>query len=105
MRWRSVSTPWPGREALSRADSVVTSARIVSPQTTGALSANATYVLTCAGAGGSSAAQSATVSVTQPVPSVTLAANPLVRSVDKAERLYAELAEAHRAHLPERLVA
>jgi 6-phospho-beta-glucosidase len=34
-----------------------------------------------------------------------LAANPLVRSIDKAERLYAELAEAHRAHLPERLVA
>ena len=34
-----------------------------------------------------------------------LAANPLVHSVDKAERLYDELAEAHRAHLPERLVA
>lgn len=34
-----------------------------------------------------------------------LAANPLVHSIDKAERLYAELAEAHRAHLPERLVA
>jgi 6-phospho-beta-glucosidase len=34
-----------------------------------------------------------------------LAANPLVHSVEKAERLYGELAEAHRAHLPERLVA
>jgi 6-phospho-beta-glucosidase len=33
-----------------------------------------------------------------------LAAHPLVRSVDVAERLYAELAEAHRAHLPARLV-
>jgi hypothetical protein len=28
-----------------------------------------------------------------------------VHSVEKAERLYGELAEAHRAHLPERLVA
>ena len=34
-----------------------------------------------------------------------LAANPLVRSVEKAERLYDELAEAHRAYLPERLLA
>ena len=33
-----------------------------------------------------------------------LAAHPLVRSIDLAERLYAELADAHRAHLPERLV-
>jgi 6-phospho-beta-glucosidase len=33
-----------------------------------------------------------------------LAAHPLVRSVDVAERLYRELAAAHRAHLPERLV-
>jgi 6-phospho-beta-glucosidase len=33
-----------------------------------------------------------------------LAAHPLVRSVDVAEELYAELAAAHRAHLPERLV-
>jgi 6-phospho-beta-glucosidase len=33
-----------------------------------------------------------------------LAAHPLVRSVEKAERLYAEMAAAHRAHLPARLV-
>jgi 6-phospho-beta-glucosidase len=32
-----------------------------------------------------------------------LAANPLVPDLDTAERLYAELAQAHRAHLPERL--
>ena len=33
-----------------------------------------------------------------------LAAHPLVRSVDAAEELYAELAAAHREHLPARLV-
>ncbi len=33
-----------------------------------------------------------------------LAAHPLVRSLDRAERLYAELAHAHAAHLPARLV-
>ena len=33
-----------------------------------------------------------------------LAAHPLVRSVDLAERLYGELAAAHRRHLPDRLV-
>jgi 6-phospho-beta-glucosidase len=33
----------------------------------------------------------------------TLAAHPLVRSLDVAERLYAEMAHAHRDHLPERL--
>jgi 6-phospho-beta-glucosidase len=33
-----------------------------------------------------------------------LAAHPLVRSVDLAEELYAELAHAHREHLPDRLV-
>jgi 6-phospho-beta-glucosidase len=33
-----------------------------------------------------------------------LAAHPLVRSVDLAERLYAEMAAAHAAHLPARLV-
>ena len=33
-----------------------------------------------------------------------LAAHPLVRSVDLAERLYAEMAAAHRDHLPARLV-
>ena len=33
-----------------------------------------------------------------------LAAHPLVRSIDLAERLYAEMAAAHRAHLPARLV-
>jgi 6-phospho-beta-glucosidase len=33
-----------------------------------------------------------------------LAANPLVRTLDKAETIYAELAAAHRAHLPERLL-
>jgi 6-phospho-beta-glucosidase len=34
-----------------------------------------------------------------------LAANPLVRTLPRAERLYAELAAAHRAHLPARLAA
>jgi 6-phospho-beta-glucosidase len=33
-----------------------------------------------------------------------LAAHPLVRSIDVAERLYGEMAAAHRAHLPARLV-
>jgi 6-phospho-beta-glucosidase len=33
-----------------------------------------------------------------------LTAHPLVRSIDLAEELYAELATAHRAHLPERLL-
>jgi 6-phospho-beta-glucosidase len=34
-----------------------------------------------------------------------LCANPLVRTFSRAERLYAELARAHRAYLPERLLA
>jgi 6-phospho-beta-glucosidase len=34
-----------------------------------------------------------------------LAAHPMVRSLDVAERLYGEMSVAHRAHLPERLVA
>lgn len=34
-----------------------------------------------------------------------LAANPLVRSVELAERLYGDMSKAHRDHLPERLVA
>jgi 6-phospho-beta-glucosidase len=33
-----------------------------------------------------------------------LAAHPLVRSLDLADALYRELAHAHRAHLPDRLV-
>jgi 6-phospho-beta-glucosidase len=33
-----------------------------------------------------------------------LSAHPVVRSIDLAERLYAEMAEAHREQLPERLV-
>lgn len=33
-----------------------------------------------------------------------LAAHPLVRSIDVAETLYAEMADAHRAHLPARLI-
>jgi 6-phospho-beta-glucosidase len=34
-----------------------------------------------------------------------LAANPLVQSVDRAEAVYDELATAHAAHLPDRLLA
>lgn len=34
-----------------------------------------------------------------------LASNPLVMSLTKAEAIYAEMAEAHRAYLPERLLA
>jgi 6-phospho-beta-glucosidase len=34
-----------------------------------------------------------------------LAANPLVRTLPRAEQLYGALAAAHRAHLPERLAA
>jgi 6-phospho-beta-glucosidase len=33
-----------------------------------------------------------------------LAAHPLVRSLDVAERMYGEMAHAHRAHLPARLL-
>ena len=33
-----------------------------------------------------------------------LAAHPLARSIDLAERLYAEMAEAHRERLPARLL-
>ena len=44
-------------------------------QSTGVLSANSTYTLTCVGAGGS-AVQSATVSVTAPAPTVTLSVGP-----------------------------
>ena len=33
-----------------------------------------------------------------------LASHPLVRSIDKAEQLYAEMAHAHRDHLPDRLL-
>jgi 6-phospho-beta-glucosidase len=34
-----------------------------------------------------------------------LVANPLVQTLDKAERIYDEMAHAHRAHLPDRLLA
>ncbi len=34
-----------------------------------------------------------------------LTANPLVGQIDLAERLYDEMAAAHRAYLPERLLA
>jgi 6-phospho-beta-glucosidase len=34
-----------------------------------------------------------------------LAAHPMVRSIDVAEKLYAEMSQAHRDYLPERLVA
>jgi hypothetical protein len=44
-------------------------------QSTGALHANAAYVLNCSGAGGS-ASQSATVTVSAPAPAVSLSANP-----------------------------
>jgi len=44
-------------------------------QSTGTLNASTTFTLTCTGTGGS-ASQSATVSVTQPVPTVSLNANP-----------------------------
>ena len=33
-----------------------------------------------------------------------LSANPLVRQLDVAERVYDALASAHRAHLPDRLI-
>lgn len=33
-----------------------------------------------------------------------LASHPLVRSINKAERIYAEMAHAHRHYLPERLI-
>jgi 6-phospho-beta-glucosidase len=34
-----------------------------------------------------------------------LVSNPLVRTLDKAERLFVEMAAAHRAYLPDRLLA
>src|SRR5882724_3573800 len=59
----SASGAWSGAKALSGS------------QTTGALTVNATYGLTCAGSGGS-ATQSATVSVISPSPVITLKAAP-----------------------------
>jgi hypothetical protein len=44
-------------------------------QSTGALTADASYTLTCTGPGGS-ASQSATVSVSAPAPTITISANP-----------------------------
>lgn len=57
------SGAWSGDKALSGS------------QSTGALTANKTYTLTCTGAGGS-AAQSATVSVKAAAPTVSLSASP-----------------------------
>lgn len=57
------SGAWSGSKAISGS------------QSTGALTADESYTLTCSGAGGS-AAQSATVSVTKPAPTVSLAASP-----------------------------
>ncbi len=59
----SASGPWTGSKAVSGS------------QSTGALNASATYSLTCTGAGGV-ATQTATVSVTDPAPVVTISANP-----------------------------
>ena len=59
----TASGAWSGAKALSGS------------QSTGALTASATYTLTCTGAGGS-AAQSATVSVKSPAPTVSLSVNP-----------------------------
>src|SRR4029077_5050334 len=59
----TASGDWSGTKALSGS------------QSTGALKASATYVLTCNGAGGS-ATQSATVSVKSAAPSVSLSAAP-----------------------------
>ncbi len=59
----TASGAWSGSKALSGS------------QSTGVLKANSTFVLTCAGAGGS-AAQSATVSVSAAAPTVSLTAEP-----------------------------
>jgi trimeric autotransporter adhesin len=59
----TASGGWSGSEATS------------SSKSTGALTANTSYTLTCTGAGGT-AAQSATVTVTAPLPTVTLSASP-----------------------------
>ena len=47
-------------------------------QSTGALASDATYTLTCSGPGGTSAPVSATVGVTQPIPTASLTVNPPV---------------------------
>jgi hypothetical protein len=59
----TASGGWSGAEPLS------------GTQSTGALKASSTFTLSCTGPGGT-ANQSATVSVTQPAPSVSLAAGP-----------------------------
>jgi trimeric autotransporter adhesin len=59
----TASGGWSGTKAMSGSQSM------------GALTSNTTYTLNCTGTGGS-AAQSATVSVTQPKPIVTLSASP-----------------------------
>jgi len=70
LAWSSVnatsctgSGAWVGGKALSGS------------QSTGAMTADETYTLRCSGAGGT-AVQSATVSVTKPAPTVSLAASP-----------------------------
>ena len=70
LTWNSANTTactasgaWSGARAINGTAS------------TGALNANATYTLTCSGPGGS-AAQSATVTLSAPPPTVSLAANP-----------------------------
>ena len=59
----TASNGWSGAKATSGTSS------------TGALTATTTYVLTCSGAGGS-ASQTTTVTVTPPLPTVNLSANP-----------------------------
>ena len=51
------------------------------------------------------AAEAAWAGHARATPSARSRANPLVRTVEVAERLYDALAEAHRDHLPERLLA
>ena len=66
-------------------------------QSTGALTANQTYTLTCSGTGGS-AAQSAAVTVTTPAPAVTLTANPATVKSGATSALSLVLDQCDRLH-------
>src|SRR5208282_6206817 len=70
----SASGAWSGSKSLSGSLS------------TGSLSANATYTLTCSGVGGI-AAQSAMVSVTPAAPAVSLGASPSTITSGKSAKL------------------
>ena len=72
-------------------------------QSTGALTASATYTLNCTGGGGS-ATQSATVSVTAPTPTVTFTASPSTVASGSSSTLTWAVHQCHVLHRLRRLV-